>query len=372
MQCDEKAAWQRHYRNSPSLGCLHALQGYWRSNGSSLGRTTTKPYELNDTLAAAVHYYLSPNERARYDRCRAVHDTSWQWGWKSDVERCAIQRPSGPQLSRALSGKRLLFWGDSLMKQQVRALLALRLADGTRSTHEVLPAGCNWTDTARLPVTCFRLTSRAMPSATVCYVASEFTVITRSSTSSPDGGPDDVNAPDACTTKVRVLPASQTPLTPGCLAEFDVVVMSDFAHWVGQDGAGAVASCLHARGASEAEAHRRAHSWVTSLYAKQLVLREQLLALSPIDSRSYYLLAGPAEPDHRTDALLPPDRPESPRFDRPALNLSWLAPYRQTAAKYGHNLFGEFNELARRALGCSESVMVSEEVASNAIRRSSC
>jgi len=156
-----------------------------------------------------------------------------------------------------------------------------------------------------------------------------------------------------CNTSGVVVPTSRTPLgVPACVAEWDVVVESQFAHWVGVGGLGHLTSCLEQRGESAHAAFERARRELLDLYTRQLQLHARLAAAGARPGASILHLTAPiAEPGPAVDALLPPHAPRTPRFIEPAPHLHWLTRYTHANARYGHSLFAAFNQAAREALG---------------------
>ena len=279
---------------------------------------------------------------------------SWKWQWVSNEPRCAVEPPAHGSLCRHLAGKRIILFGDSLTQQHFVSLASLAGEASTATAWK--PPGCE----QMRHLECLRVCGGREDSTPQPGLICQRTHFGLALDTRP------IAAPHNCSHAIQpsVVAPVEERFRATCLRAFDLVVINQAAHWVGNDGALGLERCLRETGGMEqAAAARAAQRFVTRLYAQQMrrdAAHLQTLvhragrqsARSGGDSaierpRIYYRTSVPASP---TSDILAPDTPDGspPIFLRPSRSVSWVeAMRRNTSTRFNHHLIPRLNALAR-------------------------
>ena len=157
-----------------------------------------------------------------------------------------------------------------------------------------------------------------------------------------------------CTITPSVVASADEKFPPGCLRQFDVVILSEAAHWVGVDGALGLQQCLERRGLDAPTAARDTQSYVAQLYEQQMRRNaEHLRSISaePALRRTRFLFRT-APPGYPTADLLPPDTTDGvpPVYTAPSASLEWVDRLGSLGtSRFNHHMIPRLNGIARRA-----------------------
>tara|TARA_B110001452_G_scaffold266974_1_gene275268 strand:+ start:1632 stop:2384 length:753 start_codon:yes stop_codon:yes gene_type:complete len=162
--------------------------------------------------------------------------------------------------------------------------------------------------------------------------------------------------PHNCTINATVLPLQQS-FAASCVLRFDLVILSEWAHWAGVDGALGLQRCLEEAGVGSERAARWSQDEIAQLYATQMrrnagFLR-RVLSERTRRTRAFFRTSAPGYPP---PDVLPPDMPtrnhEPQSYAAPAQDLSWArvwAGTAQGAESFNHHMAFRLNEAARVA-----------------------
>lgn len=284
--------------------------------------------------------------------CKRQH--SWRWRWMSrDPRHCPFRRPNRAQLCQKLAGRRIALYGDSLTQQFFVALASL--AGAARPTPR--PAGCE--ATKRLE--CVRVCGNESPglSADICQRTRFGLALDEQPTFPPHF--------HNCSISPSTVAPLREKFAPACIRSFDVVVLSEVAHWVGNDGALGLQQCMVQRGVSEPEARRSSQSYIEDLYRRQMTqnaryLRRIVRADAGDASRSVrrtrvFFRTSPT--GYPTPDLLASDTPDGtpPVFTSPTRNLTWVDELvARGASRFNHHMIPPLNAIARAAFEPADAV----------------
>ena len=142
-----------------------------------------------------------------------------------------------------------------------------------------------------------------------------------------------------------------------CIGVFDLVVISEAAHWVGNDGALELEKCLASQGINDAA--NQSQAWIARLYGEQMQRNARFLAnVSRSIRGTGQRQAGPrilfrtTTPGYPPPDVLPPDTADGkpPIYVRPARSTAWVKKVLALgAAPFNHHMIPQLNNLARTA-----------------------
>jgi len=334
-----------------SSRCLSHFAGTWFDAGLSV-----PPYREGAPAAArdgpqSKHIASSP-------MCRRQH--SWRWQWRSFDNRCPFQQPTRAQICRRLARRRVLLYGDSLTQQFFISLASL--AGNASSAWK--PAGCE----RMRHLECVRVCGSS--SANVCH-RTRFGLAL-------DETP---RPPHNCSMKPSVVQPLDEMFAPSCLRRFDVIVLSEGAHWVGNDGAVALEECFVERGIERSKAAVESQNFVSQLFEAQMQKNAAFLqanvagrgasgsttTTTVANGQSAAAAGGPAAaavqlrprvvfrttaPGNPPADILAPDTPGGvpPVFTAPASSANWVdAMVAKGSSAFNHHMLPRLNDVARRA-----------------------
>jgi hypothetical protein len=313
-----------------SSQCLTAWDGRWVQTD-----LRTLPY-VQDAAAAGT------NPQSRYIAedgvCRGQR--SWSWTWASSSAACPFEVPSRAQLCSRLASKSVLLYGDSLTQQflvSIASLAGNASAWTATATTGRAPKGC-WSR----KMACFRVCDG---SATVCHRAKFGLVV--------DEPP---RPPHNCSVRATVQPLAQS-FAPACIARFDVVILSEWAHWAGVDGALGLQQCLEEAGTSPARAARWSQGWIAQRYAEQMERNAAFLrAVVTEHAPRTRVLFRTSAPGYPPPQVLPPDVPgrgdDARAFTAPTRELGWAHAWASAlngSETFNHHMVFGLNAAARSA-----------------------
>ena len=263
---------------------------------------------------------------------------SWRWRWQSHERGCPFTRPTRSALCARLAGKRILLYGDSLTQQFFVSLASL--AGGAAASWR--PPGCE----GMRRLECVRVCGGGSePPAELCQ-RTKFGLAL-------DEPPP---RPHNCSVQPSVVATAEEKFPPNCVRRFDVLILSEAAHWVGVDGALGMQQCLERFGATDAA--RFSQAFVARLYESQMQrdVAHLRAVLAPPPSagerRDTRVLFRTSPPGYPTADVLPPDTPEGipPVFTAPSRSAAWAtALAAQRTSRYNHHMLPRLNAIARRA-----------------------
>lgn len=318
------------------LRCLSPWpNGSWVLDDTSL---PVPPYESQAPAAAGGN----PQSQNMMKSPMCAMQQSWRWRWHSHDADCPFVQPSRVALCRRLSHRRVLLFGDSLTQQLYVSLASMAgNAVGTAT-----PNGCKGSG----PTDCVWLCDGT---ALLCH-RKQFGLAL-----DVEGATAAATAARNCTVQPTTVAPLKAMFAPQCVGEFDLVVINEFAHWVGQAGVIRVERCLvRVHGASEAVAAAAAAEHVLSLYAGQAGRSAAFLA-SLIQKRRVTGLAAPlvlfrtSIPGLPPAHILPPDTGNGtpPVFVAPrASTHTWANAFASMrSSPWNHHLWMRMNSIGRRA-----------------------
>ena len=305
----------------------------WNRGAWEYDATLPPPYEQQDAAAAKQN---PQSQKIKSNRmCDPELQQSWRWQWRSLNADCPFERPGRELLCQRLKGRRILLYGDSLTQQHFVSLASLA-GNGTEMRR---PSEC----AVVKPLECVSVCDG---SSVVCHrlrfgLALDYTGSSLSSLSS-------------CNIKPSVVAPLHETFSPSCILGFDIVVLQEFAHWVGADGSMMLEECLREKGHGS-----RATSWaqkhILRLYQGQMqrnaAFLQNVASQVDVDRRPRVLLRT-AVPGYPPAGVLAPDTPhgEPPVFRSPRSNTSWALEYSSRAtSRWNHHLWSKMNIIARRA-----------------------
>ena len=245
----------------------------------------------------------------------------------------------------------MLLYGDSLSQQLFVSLASL--AGGVESSWR--PAGCE----RMRHLECVKLCVGAVSTPALLCQRTKFGLAL-------DETPP---RPRNCSVQPSLVASARDKFPTFCVRRFDLVVLSEVAHWVGVDGALGLQDCLERHGLTAAEAARRAQEHVASLYERQMRRNAKHLHELVTDDRlgvdlevkhgksseplrATRVLFRTSPPGYPTSDLLPPDTPkgEPPVFTAPSRSTEWARTLAaRSTSRYNHHMIPRLNALARRA-----------------------
>ena len=308
-------------------GCLRVWNGSWVHVSS-----TPPPYRRQVALATRNN----PQSQHILDSPMCRRSRSWKWQWVSRDARCSVPPASRESVCSRLAGKRILLYGDSLTQQFFVSIASLAGEDATSEASR--PDGCE-----RLRhLECLRVCGGLVCQRTHFGLAL-------------DAVP--VGVPHNCSSSIRpsVVAPIEERYPASCLGAFDLVVINQAAHWVGNDGALGLQQCLVERGSmGQFDAASFAIDWITRLYTQQMQRDASHLQSitqargSSGSPRIFYRTSAPASP---TQDILPPDTPngEPPIYTRPSRSDAWLQHLGEhgSPTRFNHHLLPKYNAIAR-------------------------
>jgi len=133
---------------------------------------------------------------------------------------------------------------------------------------------------------------------------------------------------------------------PTCLRAFDVIILSEGAHWAGNDGAVMLEQCLLKRGSSVSSAKELSQGWVTRLFKQQMERNAAYLQAHAQGRAVFFRTLAPGLPPV---GLLQPHTPGGvpPIYTAPT-SQNWLDDFVATGqSEFNHHLLPKFNSIAR-------------------------
>ena len=308
-------------RDASGTRCLEHFDGHW-----TYAANATPLYREQEKAAARAN----PQSQRIRESSRCQNGRNWRWRWESNDHRCKFHHPKREQLCQRLSRRRLLFFGDSLTQQLFVSLASM--------AGNAIPA---WK-----PVGCERM--KHLECLHVCNSSSALICQRVKFGLAVDKPP---HPPMNCTIKTSSVAALDEVFNPSCLRHFDVVMLSEAAHWVGNDGMGMLERCMAERGVKDAAA--QSQMWVSDLYAKQMARNAEFLhthvasgeatnlVSSGVATRIFFRTSAPAQPT--ADLLAGP-------LGQPTYSISWVTEMvKRGKAPYNHHLIPRLNGIARQA-----------------------
>ena len=305
--------------------CVSHFNGSWQQNDNA------KPAYR---AGGADFTHDTPISRRMASSPMCHRQQSWKWQWRSQDATCPFHWPTRSQMCRRLARSRVLLFGDSLTQQLVVSLASM--AGNASSAWK--PEGCQ--DMKHLE--CIRVCGSQ--TANICHRTNFGLAL------------DDI--PDSfgnCSTSLR--PSDVSPLAkkfaPSCLRRFDLIVLSEGAHWVGNDGAIGLEQCLVQQGVAKATARSQSQDWIGALFEKQMARNAAFLHANVAPAREsrtsiFFRTLAPGLP---SADILTPDTPggSPPTFTAPA-RRPWVDTLvTKGYSAYNHHLIPRFNAIARRA-----------------------
>ena len=301
----------------------------WTNGTWEYDASVALPYSEQEAAAAKANPQ-SQNIRIS-QMCASDVQQSWRWRWRSHNTDCPFEYPSRAGLCHRFAGKRILLYGDSLT-QQLFVSLASLAGNGT-----VVPR----------PDVCARV--KPLECARVCDGSTLLCHRLRFGLTLDNKG---FRLPPLGNCSVRpsgvVAPLSET-FYPPCIRSFDLVMLHEFAHWVGADGMLHLEECLQRSGVQGAA--RLAQTYVVDLYKGQMHRNAAFLSNATHHERTRVLLRT-AVPGYPPPDVLAPDVPHGapPVFIAPRSAATWAHEYSQReSSRWNHHLWARMNAVARHA-----------------------
>lgn len=306
---------------------------------------------------AEPHYHKQA-EAASRDNPQSYHVTqspmcrrqqqSWRWRWVSRDINCPFHRPDRTDLCKRLQGKRILLYGDSLTQQFFVSLSSMA---GEAVSH-------------KRPSTCKDM--RHLDCVSVCGSASNETVVCHRAKFGLVLGEDIRPALDKllrllvpdigvhnCTIKPSTVQPVQDSFPSACIRHFDVVIVSQVAHWVGNDGALLLEQCLTSQYSVASDvAKQKSQEFIATVYERQMNRDAAQLKVAIKGAPSTRVFFRTSPMGMPAADLLAPDTPNGtpPIFTAPTATLAWAEEMvARGSSRFNHHLIPRLNALARRA-----------------------
>lgn len=289
-------------------------------------RHASPPYTEQQAAAA------KSNPQSHYIKTSTMcaHQQSWRWEWRSQDPECPFEQPNRSSLCHRLRDKRILLYGDSLTQQ-----LFVSLASLAGDAHTAgKPGECSRVK----PVECVRVCDGT---SLLCQRLRFGLVL------------DTLGERHAPLGNCSVRPTGVGPLSeifsPPCICSFDLMIIQEFAHWVGANGAMFLEKCLRQQGYPNAGTVSQSH--VLQLYGEQMRRNAAFLRNATSGQRTRVVFRT-AIPGYPPKEILAPHTPDGkdPVFVAPSTDTSWAARYSEyESSKWNHHMWAKINEAAKSA-----------------------
>ncbi|KAL1530054.1 hypothetical protein AB1Y20_000976 [Prymnesium parvum] len=319
-------AGKRPSAQGDTASCLSRkawTRGRWVYNPSM-----RPPYVEQDANAAKGNPQSLKMRRS--PMCAPHLQQSWRWEWDSNSAECAFEHPNHTRFCARLRGRRILLYGDSLTQQLFVSLASLASNSSTASR----PDEC-----VRVkPLECIRLCDG---SCLLCHRLRFGLAL--------DYLGHHLASLEECSVNPSSVAHLNETFSPPCIQSFDLVLLQEFAHWVGSDGAIKVEECLRKRGLPDAT--QRAQSHILKLYRGQMHRNAAFLrnATRSWKARVFFRTAIPGYPP--ADVLVPDTLHSAPPlFVAPRPNTTWAYEFsRREVSQWNHHLWERMNAIAKHA-----------------------
>ena len=182
--------------------------------------------------------------------------------------------------------------------------------------------------------------------------------------------------PRNCSIRPSLVAPLEETFAPSCLRGFDVIILSEGAHWAGNDGAIALEECLTGQGVELMAARSQSQKWMSHLFASQMKRNAAFLSASVARGGGTRLKPSiffrTTAPGYPTADLLAPDTPggEPPVFKVPAQSANWVdAMVAKGTSAYNHHMLPQLNAIAQRAYAAHAPVLDVMDTAEPMARR---